>query len=334
MTFCSIFRWLADFRKQTVVLPVAGALISLFAGGCATTQPPSAQRDIVAQRTQTVKLQIFLDANRFGPGVIDGRPGEFSSKALVRYNASRGLPLGTQPDLSGIEPLRNYEITEADVRRIGTQAEQLADIEKQKSQPYTSISELIAERFHTTRSFLARLNPGVNINALQPGDLVIVPNVAHPFQIEDLPGSKIDRHKTSLASRRAIVDLSARMLEVRASDGALIAAFPITPGSSEHPAPPGEWRIVGIATYPWFRWDDGVLERGERTETFFNLPPGPNSPVGILWAGLNRPGIGIHGTSNPDTIGRAGSHGCIRLSNWDASVFRTLVSAGSPVTIR
>lgn len=334
MIFHPILRWLADLRKQTIILPAAGALISLFAAGCATTEsPPSAQVDAAAQRTQTVKLQIFLDANHFGPGVIDGRPGEFTAKALARYNASRGLPPGTQPDVSAIEPLQIYKISADDVRRIGSQADELAAIEKQKNQPYTSMSELVAERFHTTQNFLAKINPGLNINTLQPGDSVIVPNVEHPFQIEDLPGSKTITRKTPLAARRVTINLGARMLEVRENNGTLIAAFPITPGSTEHPAPPGEWRIVGIATFPWFRWDDGVLERGERTDTFYNLPPGPNSPVGILWAGLNKPGIGIHGTSNPDTIGRAGSHGCIRLANWDAAVFRTLVSAGSSVTI-
>ncbi|HEY5893460.1 MAG TPA: L,D-transpeptidase [Chthoniobacterales bacterium] len=332
MTFRPIFSWLADSRKRTFILPALGALILLFAG-CATTEPPSTQNDILVQRTQAVKLQIFLDANHFGPGVIDGRPGEFTSKALARYNASRSLPVGAQPDLSRIESLRHYTISEDDVRRLGSQAQEPADIEKQKNQPYTSLSELVAERFHTTRNFLARLNPGLNINGLRTGDSVIVPNVDQPFMIEDLPGSKTDTGKTALASRRVTINLRARMLEVREKDGALIAAFPITPGSTDHPAPPGEWRIVGIATFPWFRWDDGVLERGERTETFFNLPPGPNSPVGILWAGLNKPGIGIHGTSNPDTIGRAGSHGCIRLANWDAAVFRTLVSTGSSVTI-
>jgi lipoprotein-anchoring transpeptidase ErfK/SrfK len=123
------------------------------------------------------------------------------------------------------------------------------------------------------------------------------------------------------------------MLQVQ-QDGIAIAAFPITPGSSAHPAPVGEWRVVGAVPWPWYRYDDGVLSRGERTDDFHNLPPGPNNPVGILWAGLNRPGVGIHGTPVPDTIGRAGSHGCIRLSNWDAATFHSLIGKDTPVTIR
>ena len=92
--------------------------------------------------------------------------------------------------------------------------------------------------------------------------------------------------------------------------------------------------MLSILPFPCLRYDLGVLKRGERTEDFHNLPPGPNNPVGILWAGLNRPGIGIHGSPAPDTIGRAGSHGCIRLSNWDAATFYTLVGKGTAVSIR
>ena len=93
------------------------------------------------------------------------------------------------------------------------------------------------------------------------------------------------------------------------------------------------WKILGIATLPWFRHDEGVLNFGVRTDDYFNLPPGPNNPVGILWMGLNKPGIGIHGTNNPETIGRAGSHGCIRMANWDAAKIKDLVTVGDVVGI-
>jgi lipoprotein-anchoring transpeptidase ErfK/SrfK len=88
-----------------------------------------------------------------------------------------------------------------------------------------------------------------------------------------------------------------------------------------------------MATMPWFRHDEGVLNHGVRTNDFYNIPPGPNNPVGVLWMGLNKPGIGIHGTNNPETIGRAGSHGCIRTANWDAARLKDLVSPGTKVTI-
>ncbi|HRJ72178.1 MAG TPA: L,D-transpeptidase, partial [Terrimicrobiaceae bacterium] len=154
-----------------------------------------------------------------------------------------------------------------------------------------------------------------------------------PFRADKFPSTYPAPTTGAASSRRVLVDVTARMLEVR-EGGRLLAAFPITPGSAEHPAPVGEWRIVGAVPWPWYRYDEGVLKRGERTETFFLLPPGVNSPVGILWAGTNRPGVGIHGTPNPESIGRAGSHGCIRLANWDAATFHTLIAKGTPVTIR
>jgi len=120
---------------------------------------------------------------------------------------------------------------------------------------------------------------------------------------------------------------------VSAESEKLVAEFPITPGSKTLPAPIGVWKILGIATMPWFRHDEGVLMHGVRTDDFYNIPPGPNNPVGILWMGLNKPGIGIHGTNNPETIGRASSHGCIRTANWDAARLKDLVSPGTTVTI-
>jgi lipoprotein-anchoring transpeptidase ErfK/SrfK len=99
------------------------------------------------------------------------------------------------------------------------------------------------------------------------------------------------------------------------------------------PAPIGTWKIVGVAVWPWFRYDEGMLNYGVRTASYYNLPPGPNNLVGVLWMGLNKTGIGIHGTNNPETIGRAASHGCIRLANWDAARVKDLVSTGNTVII-
>lgn len=312
--------------------PFAAAVVGAVLGGCATTGPgPAAGR--TGDRDGAVQLQIFLDAQQFGPGVVDGNSGEFTTKALARYNESRGLPADARPDVSAITPYASYAVEPEDLTVLGTMAVEPADLAKQKRLPYTSLAELIAERFHTTTGFLARLNPGKDLNQLVAGDVVTVPNVSRPFRADKFPSTYPAPTAGAASSRRVLVDVTARMLEVR-EGGRLLAAFPITPGSAEHPAPVGEWKIVGAVPWPWYRYDEGVLKRGERTETFFLFPPGVNSPVGILWAGTNRPGVGIHGTPNPDTIGRAGSHGCIRLANWDAAAFYTLVAKGTPVTIR
>ncbi|MBE2180043.1 MAG: L,D-transpeptidase family protein [Chthoniobacterales bacterium] len=318
-----------DFSK--FFTPIATGL-ALALAGCATVERPQTSAASMA-RDRTVQLQIFLDAQNFGPGIVDGNEGEFTGKALQAYRVAKGLPEGTQPDTSGIVPYTTCTVTAEDLAVLGVMAEEPADIAKQKRLPYVGLGELLAERYRTSRNFLAELNPGKTIDELPVGSVVRVPNVSRPFRAEAFPGSHRAAPSTVAATRNVVIDTSVRMLEVR-EGGRILAAFPITPGSAEHPAPAGEWKIAMSVPWPTFRYDEGVLKRGERTADFHMFPPGPNSPVGILWAGLNRPGTGIHGTAYPETIGRSGSHGCIRLANWDAATFYTLVGVGTPVTIR
>ena len=296
--------------------------------GCASVERKPA-RPQATPRDEVVKLQIFLDARNFGPGVVDGRGGEFTSKAQRVYEQV----MGHAPDTSAITPYTTYAIAAEDLSRIGSMAETPEEMAKQKRLPYTSLTELLAERAHTTQAFVRELNPGVNVDALTAGQPVKMPNVAKPLRVGSFPSAYPAASPATAATRRVVVDTNTRLLRVIDRDK-LIAVFPITPGSSEHPAPLGEWKVAGLRPWPWFRWDEGVLKRGERTEVFYQLPPGVNGPVGILWAGLNKPGIGIHGTPAPETIGRSGSHGCIRLANWDAATFHTLIGRGTPVTIQ
>jgi lipoprotein-anchoring transpeptidase ErfK/SrfK len=297
-----------------------------------TPSTPIAPSTESVDQTNIVKLQIFLDNNHFRPGAIDGRNGEFYDKALAAYNKAHNLPSSTVPDVTGIEPYLSYTITPDDTKRVGTMAIDKTEIEKQKSCPYTRLSDVVAERFHTTRAFLAVINPQMNISTLKTGDVVTVPNVADPLDLKNVPVIHKTARDPALAHRKILVDIRSKVLGIL-DNNHLIAFFPITPGSSDHPAPIGDWRIDEIATFPWFRYDEGVLERGERTNESYNFPPGPRNPVGILWMQLNRPGDGIHGAPDASTIGRAGSHGCIRLANWDAAVIRTLVTVGTPVSI-
>jgi lipoprotein-anchoring transpeptidase ErfK/SrfK len=134
--------------------------------------------------------------------------------------------------------------------------------------------------------------------------------------------------------KRSLVLLrSERLIEVY-EEGRIVACFPCTPGSAKIPVPLGTWKITSNILLPHFRWDKSVLESGVRSENAFLLPPGPNSPVGIVWMGINRPSIGMHGTNTPDRIGRNESSGCIRLANWDAFTLCQLVKAGTKVEVR
>ena len=133
--------------------------------------------------------------------------------------------------------------------------------------------------------------------------------------------------------RHLVLLRAERLIEVYEGDQ-LVACFPCTPGSTEIPVPEGNWKITGNILLPYFRWDKSILETGDRSETAYNLPPGPNSPVGIVWMGINRPSVGMHGTSYPDRIGRNQSHGCIRLANWDAFAMCQLVKKGTTLEVR
>src|SRR5437867_4458338 len=193
-----------------------------------------------------------------------------------------------------------------DLKFVGDVPSSRAEQAKLKWLPYTSLLEFVAERYHSAESYIQKLNPGKNWEHLQPGETLKVPNVL-PFEVEKFTEGKVPENP-AFASRKVFVDTHEHLLEVFDQDQ-LVCVFPITPGSKTLPAPVGTWKILGVNVWPWFRYDEGMLNYGVRTENYYNLPPGPNNLVGVLWMGLNKPGIGIHGTNNPETIGRAASHG-------------------------
>ncbi len=283
----------------------------------------------------STRLQIFLDNHNFGPGKIDGQMGEFFRKALLSYKRSHGMPPtgGVDAQLLAEVPqaYTTWTIPPEAENFVGPTSGKPSEQAKFKALKYGSLLELVCERFHAAETFVRKLNPGMNLDALKPGDTVRVPNV-NPFKIEELKEGFMPENP-ALASRKLVVDTVERFLEVHDENDQIVAEFPITPGSTTLPAPIGTWKILGIATLPWFRHDEGVLNSGVRTDNFYNLPAGPNNPVGVLWMGLNKPHVGIHGTNNPETIGRAASHGCIRTANWDAARIKDLVSKGATVEI-
>ncbi len=301
-------------------------------------EPQVARAEPVNTLEITARLQIFLDQKHFGPGKIDGTPGEFTSKALARYQAANGLPVtGDLADaanlpLDDVHPIyTTYTITDADVKQIGPIPREPQDQAKLKRMTYPSLLKFVQERFHSDPDFLRYLNIGKNLDQLAPGDVIRVPNVK-PFKIEEVKEVAKTPVNKAFTSRRIMIDTREKILDLFEGD-TLLASFPITPGSSKIPAPPGRWKILGITTLPWYRYDEGVLKRGVRTDNFFNIPAGPSSPVGVVWIGINKPGIGLHGTNNPQTIGRAASAGCVRMANWDAIRLVKMITPGISVTI-
>jgi lipoprotein-anchoring transpeptidase ErfK/SrfK len=315
------------------------------------------------------RLQVFLDRANFSPGKIDGHYGDFTLKALALYRESRGeqpqapqsqpkAKLKQAPDVNGLDLASvesvyiPYTVTEADLQSIGQLPNQVAEKAKLKFLPYRDAGDAIAEKFHCDVHFLEQLNPG-KLKGLKAGDQVNVPNV-EPFElwsvkdikpgsetpsqaaneVEDQPETQASTPGESAAPRNVSIkiDTKTNMLGVFENEK-LIAAYPITIGSEHTASPIGDWKVRGISKLPTFRYDKEMLEHGKRSGNFYMLPPGPRNPVGVMWIALNKKGIGIHGTEDPASIGRAVSHGCVRLANWDVVRLATKIKAGDKVSI-
>jgi len=329
-----------------------------------------AKKQTPAPNEEATRLQVFLDRANFSPGAINGTYDEFTLKALSLYRQSRGespppppAQPGGAPDINGIDLASigpvfiPYTVTDADMRNVGALPNDIAQQPKLKFLPYRDAAEAIAEKFHCDVHFLEQLNPG-KTKTIKLGDQLKVPNV-EPFDadaVKDLkPGSETAANDISDENSGQFespppapadngaqspppppvnlkVDTKTNMVGVFQGDK-IVAAYPITVGSGHTASPIGEWKVRGIAKLPRFRYDKEMLERGKRSSNFQMLPPGPNSPVGVIWIALNKKGIGLHGTNEPETIGRAVSHGCIRLANWDIVRLAQKVKAGVPVSI-
>ena len=265
-------------------------------------------------------------------------------------------------DLGGVEPVFiTYTVTQADLQNVGKLPASPKEQAKLKALLYRDPADAIAEKFHCDIHFLEKLNPG-KTKSIKPGDQLRVPNV-EPFELGEVkdikPGSEInapaaneppdEADKTpadqpapsqnpsatpasSPAASSVKIDTKTNMLGVFEADK-LIAAYPVTIGSAQTASPIGDWKVKGIERWPRFRYDEKMLKHGERSGHFYMLPPGPRSPVGVLWIALNKKGIGMHGTVAPDSLGHSASHGCIRLANWDVVRLAERVKFGTPVSI-
>ena len=289
-----------------------------------------------------VRVQIFLDERRFGPGKIDGQIGEFTRKAALAYNEVNGIepledwgPLLEAAEKSVPEIYATYTVRKEDLRYVSSglpyKPSQQA---KRRYLGYRSLAEFVSERYHTDERFLRKLNKENirNIYSLRVGTEVKVPNVT-PFLIEDVPKHQRFEEDEALTTHSVIVDTKEKQARFLNSEGTLVASFPITPGQRRF-IHYGEWTVQNMVTTPTFRWDKSMLSRGRRSNNYHTLPPGPNNPVGVLWAGISKRGIGLHGTNSPHTIGRSRSAGCIRFANWDAVRLSDYIRPGCKVTIK
>lgn len=268
-----------------------------------------------------IKVQVLLDRARFSPGAIDGRDGENLRGALRAYAAAQGLPAdgkltqalfdklqGTSPD----PVVTDYAITEADVKgpfveKMPAKMEEQADVGPMR---YTNTREMLAERFHMQRDLLSALNAGVPLD--KAGGRLIV------AAVPPTGDGKVEGAPLSPKVSRIEVDKTTKRVRAFAEDGTLTADYPASIGSSEKPAPDGTAKVKAVAFDPWYTYNPKYRFKGVKTRKKFSIHPGPNNPVGLVWIDLSIESYGIHGTPEPEKIGKTESHGCIRLTNWDA----------------
>ena len=270
------------------------------------------------------RAHVMLNDAHASPGAIDGSSGQNTLKAIASFQQINGLtPTGqlTKETWDALVAQQTkpayveYTITETDLK--GPYAASIpADYAlqaKMKGLYYTRVTEMLGEKFHMDENFLKKLNP--NATFKKAGEKIIVAKSRNNLP-EDI--HLIVAHK------------GAKQLYLFNSRNQMIASFPATIGSTDTSSPTGTYKVVGVAKNPYYGYSPSNFIQGKNMKPL-TLPPGPNAPVGNIWIGLSKKSFGIHGTPNPSLISKTASHGCIRLTNWDANDLGGKVKSGVTV---
>lgn len=307
-----------------IYVPTVNAQVSPAEALTAETVNESAIDALVgvsANRVAVLRAQILLDRAHFSPGEIDAAYGGNMRNAINAYQASKALTVSGTVDSAtwaslnkdDLPVLSTYAITEADVVGpfVVVPNDMLAK-SKLAALGYGSAIEGLAEKFHISPKLLQQLNPGKKFTAA--GEEIVVPNVLSP---EPLP-----------AASKVVVDRSDASVSLLDASDKILARYPASTGSKHDPLPAGTWTIKGVQKNPIFHYNPKLFWDADPKSVKAKIPAGPNNPVGLVWVDLSKEHYGIHGTPEPSKIGKTESHGCIRLTNWNAIALADAVSAG------
>ena len=278
-----------------------------------------------------LRAQVYLDRIHFSVGSLDGRWGRNSAITVWWYQRARGMETTGDVDEQTFRRLAAeaqyapvvvpYTLTADDVK--GPFRDIPDDVYEKAKLPqlgYQSLREKLSERFHCTEDFLEVLNPDVKFSQLEAGNPINVPNVRGPMT-NDHPDIA-----------RIIISISGNSFNAFDANNNLIFHAPTTLGAGYDPSPTETLHVIKITPMPAFHYDPTLYHEVPDTEPDAQLPPGPNTPVGVVWMALSKPHYGIHGTPDPDSIGYASSHGCVRLTTWDAAEVEHRIQQGVNVS--
>jgi lipoprotein-anchoring transpeptidase ErfK/SrfK len=324
-------------RLTGVLWLILGCLASVHSQTSPET-PPTAEDTPAIETAPTEDLrpvetwleaQVELARRGFSSGSIDGVPGPQSVAALRAFQRGAGLTETgvldqvTRENLLLTAPaLIPHTFTSEELAKLQPVAPTWLGKSEQTALAYATALESVAEHYHASPNFLKRLNLGINWDDLLPGAIIQVPAVEQVT---------VSGHTTQLQ-----IHLAAHELEATDETGRVIAHFPVSIARNVEKRPVGELHVTVVIPDPNYTFDPEVfpeVPEGRELGRKLIIQPGPNNPVGVAWIGLDRTGYGIHGTPEPEKVGRTESHGCFRLANWDARTLLSLAWTGLPVMV-